>query len=43
LRGVNAQGRRRLSPKVANNEPELEKLITDVTELVEEVTWAARR
>ena len=38
---IDEQGQRRLSRRVANDEPELETLITDVTALGGEVTWAA--
>ena len=38
---IDTEGRRLLSRRVANDEPELERLITDVTALDEEVTWAA--
>jgi transposase len=38
---IDDHGRRLLSRRVANDEPELEALITEVTALGEEVTWAA--
>jgi len=38
---IDAEGRRLLSRRVANDEPELERLVTDVTALGQEVTWAA--
>ena len=38
---IDDQGRRLLSRRVANDEPELEALIAGVTALGEEVTWAA--
>jgi Transposase len=38
---IDGEGRRLLSRRVANDEPELERLITEVTALGEEVTWAA--
>ena len=38
---IDAEGRRLLSRRVANDEPELETLIADVAALSAEVTWAA--
>ncbi len=38
---IEEQGRRLLSRRVANDEPELQVLIADVTALSEQVTWAA--
>jgi Transposase len=38
---IDAEGRRLLSRRVANDEPELERLISEVTALGEQVTWAA--
>jgi hypothetical protein len=38
---IDAEGRRLLSRKVANDEPDLEALITDVAALGQEVTCGA--
>jgi transposase len=38
---IDGEGRRLLSRRVVNDEPEVERLITEVTALGEEVTWAA--